>query len=621
MFLGNMIPHPYFKDSTMEMGQTKNSGDDNEYRFRIPLNDSGQGLFNLNDLPVRHLRALLDLFTPTWRGEEVRIDGYRSLGEPDGVQPLFSDEILEDGRTKNRLDIYEPRLTYIRTLIETLLSIVEFENNKEPLQIDGFRIKKPPQWLRPGGGAADILAQAATRCNLRCRFCYNLGSPPAFQAIPRRAEEEFQEILTRIAYYVPGSKLGLYPNAGSPCEMLSHPHILEILTALRRKTTEVFRIPTNGAQLTRDMVQALAQFRPVFVDISLNSSSSRRRHWLMRDPQPETALSAPDALQAARIPYSVVIVPWPFPSIEEMMEDLNRTVAFSAQFNPAFIQISLPGYSAGFSKERLFDREEVWSRVKNRIQHLRTLTDCPLILRPGLYEEYLDPEAVDAPQILGVIKNSPAFGASLKMGDRLSAINGLPIKTRPQALFLLRMIQGSRLENVSVTVDRPGGPTDLALELNRYAYPFDPAIVPYAGCVFPSSGIPLEWTEQVKSLIYKEHAREVLILTSTLVQPTLEKRIRETPFPAEIKLHLRVPANRCLGGNIFMGDLLMVEDFIEAVKDFLKEGRLSPDLIVIPSSPFHLSGWGRDLSGRVYKDIERTTGIPVGLIECDPIFD
>jgi hypothetical protein len=34
-----------------------------------------------------------------------------------------------------------------------------------------------------------------------------------------------------------------------------------------------------------------------------------------------------------------------------------------------------------------------------------------------------------------------------------------------------------------------------------------------------------------------------------------------------------------------------------------------------------MSGWGRDLSGRVYKDIERLTGIPVGLIECDPIFD
>jgi membrane-associated protease RseP (regulator of RpoE activity) len=617
-----MILQPYFEDSLMDLDRTKTPGEDNEYQYRYPIDkDSDADQLNLVDLPGRHLRALLDLLTPTWKGEEVRIDGYRSLGEPDLVHPLFSEGTRGFGGSDNRLDIYEPRLSYLRKVIETLLSVVEFEYHQERIQIEGFRLKKPAQWLRPGGGVSDILAQAATRCNLRCRFCYNLGSPPAFQNIPRQAEEEFREILTRIAYYVPGSKLGFFPDVGSPCEMLTHPHILEILAALRGKTTEVLRIPTNGAQLTPEIIQALAPFRPLFVDISLNSSSGIRRQWLMGDPHPETALGAPAELQAAHIPYSVVIVPWPFPSVEEMVEDLARTVAFSAEFNPAFIQISLPGYSDRFSKKPLFDREEIWNRVKDEIQHLRPLTDCPLILRPGLFEEYLDPESVDAPRLIGVIKNSPAARAGLRMGDRLIAINGLPIKNRSQALSLMGLVQGSRLERVSVTVARPGGPVDLSLELKDFAYPFDPKVVPYAGCVFPSSGIPLDWTEQLRNLIIKSQAREVLILTSTLVQPTLEKRIRETPFPVEIKLHLRVPANRCLGGNIFMGDLLMVEDFIGAVKDFLKEGRLSPDLIVIPSSPFHLSGWGRDLTGRVYKDIERITGIPVGLIECDPIFD
>ena len=70
-----------------------------------------------------------------------------------------------------------------------------------------------------------------------------------------------------------------------------------------------------------------------------------------------------------------------------------------------------------------------------------------------------------------------------------------------------------------------------------------------------------------------------------------------------------------------MGDLMVVEDFIRAAEDFMKTERIRPDLIVIPSSPFHLSRWGRDLTGRVYLDIERTLKIPVGLIECDPIFD
>jgi len=53
----------------------------------------------------------------------------------------------------------------------------------------------------------------------------------------------------------------------------------------------------------------------------------------------------------------------------------------------------------------------------------------------------------------------------------------------------------------------------------------------------------------------------------------------------------------------------------------MRDPRPRPDLVVIPSSPFHLSGWGRDLTGRVYLEIERSTGVPVALVECEPIFD
>ena len=70
-----------------------------------------------------------------------------------------------------------------------------------------------------------------------------------------------------------------------------------------------------------------------------------------------------------------------------------------------------------------------------------------------------------------------------------------------------------------------------------------------------------------------------------------------------------------------MGDLLVVSDFVDAVEEFLTEEKFRPDLVVIPSSPFSLSGWGRDLTGHVYREIERRTGIPTTLAECVPIFD
>lgn len=617
-----MIPRPSSKDKGLMQARGMTSQKDAEYLFRYPLaDDSLSGPLNLHEMPAEHLRAVLNLLTPTWRGKKVRIDGYRLLDEPDLNHPLYPDDNLEADLKANRLDLYEPRLPYIRRLLEKLLSIVKFEYRGKAVQIDGFYLKRPEQWLKPGGGAGDILAQAATRCNLHCRFCYNIGCPPALKPTPRKAKVEYQEILTRIAYYVPGSKLGLFPDAGSPCEMLTHPYILDILTALRRKTGEVLRIPSNGANLTPEMIQTLTHFQPLFVDVSLNTSSPDRRRWLMRDSKPEVAISALAELQSNQIPYSVVIVPWPFPSVEAMLEDLCRTVTFSARFNPAYIQISLPGYSRWFSKKTLFDREEVWNKVKAKILSLRPMTDCPLILRPGLFEEYQDPEVVDAACLIGVIKNSPAARAGLIFGDRLISINGLRIKNRTQARSLLGTVQNSRLEKVSMTVRRSDGLLDLFMALEDYAYPYDPQTVPYAGCVFPSAGIPLNWMEQLQTLISTEQAREVLILTSTLVKPMLEKRIRETLFPGDVHFHLRVPSNRYLGGNIFMGDLLVVEDFIAAVKDFLNEVQVLPDLVVIPSTPFHLSGWGRDLAGRVYKDIEHCTGIPVGLIECDPIFD
>jgi pyruvate-formate lyase-activating enzyme len=621
MFSVNMTPLPFSDKTGLEEEQDKSSNEGQGYCFIYPVPEKKEaGPLDLEALPARHLRSLLNLLTPTWKGEPVRIDGYQFLSNPGCIHPLY--ETVSNSEPDDPLtELYEPRLTYIQGLIKSLLAVVHFEYQGQEQPIDGLRLKRPDQWLRPGGGAADILAQAASRCNLKCRFCLNLGSPPAFQTTPRPAKEEYQEILARIEHYVPGSKQGLLPIMGSPGEMLSHPHILEILAALRKKTDELIRIPSNGSLLTPEMIQALARFQPLFIDVSLNSSSPIRRRWLMGDPHPETAIAALAGLKASRIPYSVVIVPWPFPTIEEMSEDLERTVAFASQFDPAFQQISLPGYSDRFSREKLFDRETVWNRVKEEIVRLRTIVDCPLILRPGIFEEYLDPEAVDAPMLIGLVKNSPAARAGLLSGDCLLDINGLPVQNRPQARSLLGIIHNSRLEQVSITVGRAEGRKMFTIGLKNSDYPYDWRSVPMVGCVFPSSGVPLDWTEFLGNRLSRIPAREILILTSALIRPTLEKRIRDNLFLPGTTLHLRVPPNRYLGGNIFMGDLLVVEDFITAIKDFLDEGLGRPDLVVIPSSPFRLSGWGRDLTGRVYKDIERITGIPVELMECDPIFD
>ena len=574
-----------------------------------------------NDLLDVHLRELLDLLIPTQNGHELKVDGYKLLNDRRAVRSLYRSGNAKSSEQPEPLDLYEPRLGYIRRILESLQDIVELEADGRPVRVDGFRLKNLDQWLAPGGGAGDIIAHASARCNLSCRFCYNKGTTSALEPRPRDPEEERKEIETRIEHYVPRGRLNLFPNMGSPSEALAHPHIHEILRKLRAKTDEVFRISTNGAALTADMVSALARLTPVYIDVSLNSSSLARRKWLMNDPSPEVAIDSLELLNKARIPFTIVIVPWPFPSSEEMLDDLKSTGAFAAKFDPVMIQISLPGCARELSEESQFSLDEVWGDLKNASQELRRRVDCPIVIRPGMFEDYADPRGPNNPIVVGVVKNSPAAIAGLRGGDRIARVNGLPVKSRAQARTLLTTLHQSGLENATLDVQRAKELVNLQIDLSRHDYPYTSGTSTHLGAVFGSTGIPQEWLERLKDVIVTHRAKRVLVFTSRLVRPTLEKMISRNGLFADTTLYLHVPQNRFFGGNIIMGDLLVAGDFICAAEEFMEQSETRPDLIVMPSSPFHLSGWGRDLSGRVYLDIERELGIPVALVDCEPIFD
>jgi uncharacterized Fe-S cluster-containing radical SAM superfamily protein len=577
-------------------------------------------VLNINDMFGMHLRELLDLLIPLKGDQHLMVDGYRLLNDRNTNQPLYANQKRGTEAGSGPLDLYEPRIGYIQHLLESLLSIIDLEADGETVNVDGFRLKNINRWLTPGGGALDILAHAASACNLSCRFCYNKNSPQTLRPGPRDPEVEHQEIRKRIRHYVPSAKLNIFPNMGSPAEALAHPHILDIMTELRKKTDELFRLSTNGSTLTLEMIKTLSKLKPIYLDISINSSSSSRREWLMGDPESHIALTSLQYLKAEGIPYTVVVVPWPFPSRDVMLKDLKETVEFARAFDPALIQVNLPGYAAQTnSQKELFPHEEVWNELKTKAQELRNGTDCPLVIRPGLFEEYKEPNEVNAPVLIGVIKNSPTQLAGLLPGDRIIKVNGLPVKNKPQARSLLSILHESEMKQASLSIQRDGTSSDLELNLSQFDYPYTRESATHLGVVFASSGIPQGWLERLKQVIITRGGNEVLLLSSSLVRPTLARLMSKRGIAHGVTVHIRVPRNGYFGGNVYMGDLMVVEDFIEAVEAFIKEGGV--DLVVIPSSPFHLSGWGRDLTGRVYLDIERHTKVPVALVECEPIFD
>ncbi len=637
--------------------------------FRYPLSPVAlPGPSPHVELVRRTLRELLSIVRLQSGGEEVEVDGFRFLGPDRAVHPLFpppdggpgtgpaverdvnfyhkrssgtgrhpAEEGLREGGVgaegggsggvfldRENASLYEPRLEFLARMLENILSLVRLESEGHPVEVDGFRLRRLSDWTdAPVGSAEEVILHAADRCPCRCRFCYLRGSPRSLRfGSAADPETDWKRLEVRLRRYRPLARRGLFPTFGGPREALVHPRAVPLMRALRERTDAPLRLSTNGCALKPDLVAELAQLAPLFLDLSLNSADPARRSFLMGDPEPETAISSPRLLAEAGIPFAVTVVAWPEPSLEGMLEDLQNTCLYAADCGARMVQVNLPGYSRFLSPEPLFDTDEVWGAVVRKVRELREEVPCPVVVSPALYEENLTRERKNLPEVIGVVPNSPAAYWGLRPGDVILCLNGIRILNRPQARDLLTLLQESGEGRVSLVVEREGREVELGGEARHCSYPFDFRTGTHLGVVFMGSGLRLSYLRDLEGIIRSRGARRVLFLTSRLVRPTLEQLLRENPLclPQGAELHLSVPENRYFGGNIMLGDLLVVQDFIDHLEEWMAENG-KPDLVVIPSSPFHLSRWDRDLTGRVYLDIARETGVRVELLRCETIMD
>lgn len=528
--------------------------------------------------------------------------------------------------------LFEPRVELIKRTMESLLSVVELEKDGNIVKIDGFRLKNLTEWLAPASGnPMEVLINAGSRCNLDCIFCYNKGNPLNFplKKNPTDPREEQQELLTRIKYYSPVAKSCLFSGSGEVGEMLAHPYIFNILTQFRKKSDQLIRLTTNGSILQPEFIEKLTNFKPLYLYLSLNSSSPQIRKKLMRDPRPEVAIQSLNYLKTAEIPFTVTIVPWPVDSMEDLLIDLEKTLHFANEFDPHMVVLQLPGFSKYFSPQEPFPMERLWHLTAMFMRNKRTDSPTPLVVMPTLFEENHFECEKNRALVIGMVKNSPAKRSGLRQGDIIKQIEGLPILNRPQARWLLSML--TRNGSKSVRVDIQRGEENLSLiidtTLRDISYPYSPSHDFQLGIVMNGSGFEEKPLENLKLLIDRCHATQILFLSSKLMEPLLKQAIIDSPYfqAMEINIAIRVPENTFFGGNIIMGDLLVVQDFVDCLRKYLDECRqhhlAKPDLIVIPSSPFMLGRWGRDLTGVTYLEIERQVGIPVKLLFCDPILD
>jgi hypothetical protein len=623
------------------------------FRYRLDLESEKTPIFHhrLAELVRTVLESLLDVIVPLKVGEDVKVDGFRWLMDREQVYQLFSQTgsssvSSASGFAKEEHSLsskasgpnitfqsianaafYEPRIDLIKRLAESLLTLIEFGYEGEPVKVDSFRLQNLQDWLvASAGDPSEIFEYAGSHCSCDCIFCCNRGNPSSVATssnLSRTPDEEFAEIKTRVKYFSPEARKALFPSLGCVYEVTTHPYFMDVLGLLREKTSKPFRITTSGCNLTPEVVARLAKLKPVYLYLSLNSTLPSRRRKLMRDSSPEVAINALPLLRQHAIPYAVVIVPWPVGTLNEMLDDLSSTVAYATEHEAHLVQVNLPGYSKHFSSVELFDLDQVWKEVIAKVRELREKYDCPIVAMPTLYEENTYHRRKNLPQVIGLVKNSPGYLGGLKRGDVIKQINGIPVRDRPQARDLLALVQRSGAKEASVKVQRGRQTFELNLNLARYSYPYSEDIDIYLGIIFTGTGLRMSYIETLKEVIEPRQAKQVLFLSSELIKPTFEQCLTESRLfmDGQLKIDIEVPKNNFFGGNIFMGDLLVVQDFIDYIKGYIIRKGRKPDLVVIPLSPFNLSGWGRDLTGRVYLDIERETGVPVELLPCATIYD
>lgn len=614
-----------------------------DYVFRYRLEpEEGKGVYTdkLTEMVRRQLANILNIAVLSENGKEVAIDGFKLLNNraqehiihnPGEVNPAEAasraPEAGKKGASFQELKnaaFYEPRIQFIARQLAGLLPVIELEKDGGIVEIDGFRLKELKDWTVPStDNPSEVFLHAATRCNCSCVFCYNRGNPPSMALVNTSTtlEDGRHQLETRLKYYNPAAHRNLFPSSGNLCEVLCNPHIFEILARLREKTTLPFRLPTNGANLTGETIERLSGLKPVFLDISLHSADTSRRKALMNDPRPEIAIGSLPLLEKSGIPFSVVIVPWPLHSLKDTLDDLDRTTAYAARHRAYMVQVSLPGYTDHFAPgQNPFEREEVWGQAVKRVKQLRLLYSCPIVVSPGIYEEVIDGKFLNMPEVAGVGQNSPAALSGVQRGDIITAINGIPAASRPQARDLLSLIHQGSLREAELTFTRNGTAGSLRVDLLNYRYPYVHECSTHLGIFFKGTGFRSGYLEQIRAHTRRHNAGHVLLLSSCLVRPLLEKTLNEGAFAGKVNFNIEVPRSLYFGGNIIMGDLLVVHDFIECIKDYVKRNG-EPDLVIIPSSPFNLSGWGRDLTGRVYLDIQRAVNVPVELVDCSTIYD
>lgn len=527
--------------------------------------------------------------------------------------------IVKQGSSYQMVDSYkltEPRIEMIYRRLAALLQVVEMESSGEPVEIDGFRLREPMMWISPVGPAYSELWHISNACNLRCPFCYEEGDPKEGSTLnDPPAMATMEELETRLKYRNPIEGTGLFQPLTYTNEIFCNPLAMEMMERLREVSPgEVFTFVTNGTYLTEAVVARIAKLKPVFFNFSVNSLNPAIRKRRFLDRHPERVIHALQLLRKYRLPYLGSLVCWP----TIPWEDIKNTVRELDRAGCAVIRFSFSSYSK-FLKTRPFNRQEFWTKGLSVALKLMEEVETPIKIEPY---HYMDPTFLA--NVAGVIKDSPAARAGVRARDQIVKIENHYILTSNHALSALSQT-AERSRTVKITYRRfiDGQEIESVLDnaASPFGYPYD-ELLDFPGFewgLIIVDNLKLSYLKEMRTIIDKHNAKRVLLCSSEIMKPIVLQMIEQSQAFQDIEVLLEVPENRFFGGNIRLGDLLVVEDFVHFINEYKIRSNQPIDLVIIPSSPFSTGSWRRDLTGTPINEIERRVGIKVEFVPCKPL--